>query len=289
MSGVSGRADFRVRVALRIDEGGHFPRELGRMIASYVPLFSDEVRWRFPPDEWSWPKITAGERDEKEELFPVERAAWLKELGSVYFMHASLTPLLFDFIENYHFGGEVYLTPQETLEERIFRVALQDNHLLVLTFPIRMTRGRALVRFNERILLLLSDLKTCLAPQDPVLESLAASMDESLEPFSPHGSHPQRNMINMMVVRNMASSKAHRAMSASIARARPFVERRDPSLFKQLFVTQYGPADTNSDTRRINVHLEAIWLYASPHSREAIWRALEDLLDLDIQIHQAPS
>lgn len=284
--GNGGDGSLRSSVEARLVDLG-YARELAHLVAAYIPLLTEEVAFRWPPVGQLWPSIHAFSYAEGEEWFAVSPRLWYDDLKKTFHNEAkgvdlasmpymALTCQLNDFLKQYH--PVHYLTPEENLQETLFRIAVKDG-LIVLKFPRPMTLRRSLQRFNERVLLLLSDIKTYVAPRDPIIAALTDDAAAALlhtDRYQKFTHNAPRGEVKV----DMSSIKLHAAMRPSIQRARDYVQRRDSSIFRDLC---RSGAETHW-VEKVNAHIDAIWKFATPQSREAIWRALEDIIELDSQV-----
>jgi hypothetical protein len=279
---------FRWRVEESLVALG-YARVLSWLISTYIPTLAEEVKHKF--EDVTWPNFSVEQVGIDEELFGITYQAWFSEFSSLYmrqppnhlatkhFLLASsnrtkylvLANRIESLLQLVPTTMVHYLTPEVDVRCTKLRILVCDRDAITLSFDIAMTSCQAYLRFNQRLALFLSDLKDFIVPGHSLLSRYHALLATTLSVKS-GGS--------------LYSRRPHLALSGLLQHAKPSIDKRDAHMF-----CAYDRDKEEHSLRDFQmwnewVFVEAIWKFASPNSKEAIWRALEDLLDLATQIDQ---
>lgn len=244
---------FRQSVERRLVEAGYV-RDLARMIAALVPTFFDVVKRFFEGDGTA----TAESVGLREELFAVHEGLWFCNLEAAFHRaeNKSTDWVSYDhrvrsFIR--HMEDEEnqtveYLSPELTPGQTVLRLLVGHRDALAIILIYTAKPEDHYRRLHERLILFLHDLKIRW-PDDPYINGWA----KDLLATPTYSQRPYRTIREILLPHSVA------------------VISRDEKLFEH--VLPYP---------QINAHIQRLWAQTnrSPKSREAIWRAIEDLFDL---------
>lgn len=259
-------------------------RDIAGLVATFVPTFGENVSFLFKETEW--PCISSSRDLGEDELFVIDQARWFKELESAYtksqrFLGISshnrscaenranylkLAHKLESFVytSNYTRQPINFLTPEVGITETSLSILFDNADMLKITLALPMSLFDAYVRFNQRVALLIADVKT-LAPHNKVINHLST-------------------FANICVASDQRKSKLYEAVEGLLIHNKKYIDHRIEYMFKYI-LKDTGIKNVYQLTGDcITFHISTIWSYASENSKEAIWRALEDLLDLSNQI-----
>lgn len=279
------RRGYQCRVEECLIELG-YARVLSWLISTYLPTIAEEVRSKF--ENVQWPRFSVEQVSADEELFAIDYRSWFSEFASLYrrlVMPSSdrncslmrIATRLETMLQMVSPSMVNYLTPDVDLSCTKLRILICDSEAITLSFDIPMTADQAYRRFNQRLTLFLSDIRDFVAPRYSLLNGYSADLATVLS-FESGGS--------------IFSRKPHNALSRLLQLIKPFVDTRNAKLF---CAYDREKQDNNRDELQDFqlwkewVYVEALWKFASPHTKEAVWRALEDLLDLSQEIDQVSS
>lgn len=243
-------AEFRRKIQ-KICESVGIIRDVSGLIAQFVPTFGQEVERIFKSTIYSTEVVPANE-----ELFATHEGLWFVELESVY--HRQPSPpipwqeydkLVREFLSEMSDREISFLTPNHTPGLTVMRLLVQPSDLLNLTFKYVSSRDDAYKRLNERIILFLCDLQKY-AYDDPYINGWAKDV----------------------VYIHRLSGRPYEALVKIILPHQTAINQRDETLFMRLLPWP-----------KINLHFHQFWTQIrSRNDRNAIWRGLEDILDLTL-------
>jgi hypothetical protein len=260
--------DYRDSVKAVLISVGYL-RELAHIVAfEYLPSFAHLVKLRF--GHMSWPIVTWESLDLMTPgVLAMDKTHWYSHLKTLYDrgnVDGDSFLALTDALDEILTIGETrpIFIATESLFSTTMRICVAKQDTLALVFDNRtFKRAREYKRFNERLLLLLTDLEEAeIVKNDVVLLRL-------------------RNAIREILSTAPFSRKLYQWLGAILIRNEAAIERRDEHFFLRLKLTN------TMDETIIEAQIQDIWRSAHPRHQEAIWIAVEDLLDLalDIQNH----
>jgi len=267
-----------------------YVRDIAGLVATFVPTLGENVSFLFKDTEW--PTISSSRDSGDDELFVIDQARWFKELEGYYnraqryrkdvilplgrfYKHShevhranylKLAHKLESFVYNFNYTRQPinFLTPDVGITETRLSVLFDNTDMLNIIFSLPMSLADAYVRFNQRVALLIADVKT-LAPHNKVINHLST-------------------FANIYVASDQRNSKLYEALDGLLIHNKNYITHRMDKMFKNILKGTGIKNVYQLTAERITFHISTIWSYASENSKEAIWRALEDLLDLSNQI-----
>jgi len=279
---MSRLCEFRLSIVDTLVTRCGYVKDIAGIVSTFVPTFAETVLFLFRGT--IWPPVSCERRLQNEQLYAIDKTQWFNEFQSIFYRapppksgdnwsnastacfdregrYLAMAHKIASLIHNFPYRID-YVTPEVTLTETRMRIVF-DNSLLTVTFGLNMNTNTAFTRFNRRILVFISDLKT-LAPRDPIIANLST-------------------LVNAAVtVNGIQTQSLYVSVASFLHKVKPLIETRNSAMFRQLLTDVDAVHGIPVD--KINNHAEAIFKFLSPTSRTAIWETFEDLLDLAEEI-----
>lgn len=279
------RKGFRDCVEQTLVDVGYL-RVLSWLISTYVPTLAEEIKLKF--EHLRWPTITVESMEPQEELFAITHRDWFTEFSALYssrnvvfpasaqVRYGTIATRLEIMLQNISSTRLNYLTPEVDVSQTRLRILVCETEAITLIFDIPMTPSFAYRRFNQRLNLFVSDLKDFVAPTNTLVKIYHAHL---------------ATMLSVSDGGGIDSRGPHYYLQPFLISSKPFIEKRDSCLFCAFDTDQAEPGQQGRQVQNFQLWKEwlvvdALWKFASPQTKEAVWRALEDLLDLSALIQQ---